>query len=316
MQQATVNLFADMGAQPYAPDRRAHAGDAVDRHDARRPRRSPRRPPAHAWRDGQPLTVTGTATDAGGGVVGGRRGLDRRRHHLAPGHRAPRTGPTPGSRTATRAPRSSPGRSTTAATSRRRRPDASRQRQLPAARSGVQAGARHGERLRRRQRGRGRREVPVRRLRRQSTGDPLLQGHREHRHPRRQPLDGHRHAARHGDLHRRDRLRLAAGHLRAPRCRSTPNTTYVASYFAPNGHYSRRTTPTSTRTRRRGPTVSTSTARRCTHCATSTARERRLPYGASSGFPTSTFHARPTTGSTCVFSPTPARRPHRARRRA
>ena len=33
MQQATVNLFADMGAQPATPDVGADARHGVDRHD-------------------------------------------------------------------------------------------------------------------------------------------------------------------------------------------------------------------------------------------------------------------------------------------
>ena len=47
--------------------------------------------------------------------------------------------------------------------------------------------------------------------------NPLLQGRRQHRHPRRQPLDQYRHAARPPSLHRRDRHRLATGHLRGTR---------------------------------------------------------------------------------------------------
>ena len=39
-----------------------------------------------------------------------------------------------------------------------------------------------------------------------------------------------------GDLHGRDRLRLAAGRRSRPRCSINANTTYVASYFAPVGH--------------------------------------------------------------------------------
>ena len=43
MQQATVNLFADMGAQPVHADLRAHAGHAIDGYDRRPHPRSPRR---------------------------------------------------------------------------------------------------------------------------------------------------------------------------------------------------------------------------------------------------------------------------------
>ena len=87
MEQATVNLFADMGVQPAtlcpAWSRPAqvdghHAPD-LDDHLAGARNELP---------DGAKVTITGTATDAGGGVVAGRRGLDRRRQHLAPAHRS------------------------------------------------------------------------------------------------------------------------------------------------------------------------------------------------------------------------------------
>ena len=67
---------------------------------------------------------------------------------------------------------------------------------------------------------------------------PLLQGGRQHRHAHRQPVDRGRDAARAGDVHRRDGLRLADGRRSPPRWRITAGTTYVAAYFAPNGHYS------------------------------------------------------------------------------
>ena len=70
MQQATVNLFADMGVQPATLQAGLLPRDGLDRHDradlddhlaGRRCDVSGR----HA------VTITGTATDAGGGVVGG-----------------------------------------------------------------------------------------------------------------------------------------------------------------------------------------------------------------------------------------------------
>ena len=84
--------------------------------------------------------------------------------------------------------------------------------------------------------GRGRRQVPVRHLRHRHR-HPLLQGGGQHRHAHRQPVDGRRPAPRPGHVHRRDRVRLADRDLRDARSRSSPNTTYVASYYAPNGHY-------------------------------------------------------------------------------
>ena len=71
MQQATVNLFADMGVQPATLQSGPGRGQRIDRHHARRPRRSPRRRPAATLPVGTPVTISGTATDDGGGVVGG-----------------------------------------------------------------------------------------------------------------------------------------------------------------------------------------------------------------------------------------------------
>ena len=70
MQQATVNLFADMGVAADHADRRADGGQRVDRHHAAdlddhlavgRGEPSGR----------QPVTITGSASDSGGGVVAG-----------------------------------------------------------------------------------------------------------------------------------------------------------------------------------------------------------------------------------------------------
>ena len=67
---------------------------------------------------------------------------------------------------------------------------------------------------------------------------PLLQGERQHRHARRQPVVEQRHAAGHGHLH----VETASGWQQANF--STPvaitaNTVYVASYHTNVGHYSR-----------------------------------------------------------------------------
>ena len=69
------------------------------------------------------------------------------------------------------------------------------------------------------------------------TGVRFYKGAAEHRHARRQPVDARRHAARDGDLHRRDGVRLAAGRRSTRRSPITADTTYVASYHAPAGHY-------------------------------------------------------------------------------
>ena len=74
MQQATVNLLADMGAQPASLQtgadpratrvaRRRLSAPTVDDHIAGRRRERRQRQ--------SPVTITGTAIDTGGGVVGG-----------------------------------------------------------------------------------------------------------------------------------------------------------------------------------------------------------------------------------------------------
>ena len=77
------------------------------------------------------------------------------------------------------------------------------------------------------------REVPLRRRRLHHRAS-VLQGRRQHRHARRAPVDGRRDPARH---RRPSRARPPSGWqqvtLRHARSRSTPSTTYVASYHAP-----------------------------------------------------------------------------------
>ncbi|MFW5467134.1 DUF4082 domain-containing protein [Knoellia sp. CPCC 206391] len=71
MRQATVNLFADMGAQPYAVP---YAGvtPATPSSDTTAPTSTITSPAAGvAVGDGTSLTLSGTAADAGGGVVAG-----------------------------------------------------------------------------------------------------------------------------------------------------------------------------------------------------------------------------------------------------
>ncbi len=84
--------------------------------------------------------------------------------------------------------------------------------------------------------GRARREVH-RGRQRLDHGDPLLQGQRQHRHPRRQPVDVDRDQARHGHVRQRDRLRLAAGQLRHARWRSPPAPSTSPRTSPPSGHY-------------------------------------------------------------------------------
>ncbi len=70
MQQATVNLFADMAAQPATLQTGLVAATAST--DATAPSSAITSPANGAnLPQGSPVTITGTATDAGGGVVGG-----------------------------------------------------------------------------------------------------------------------------------------------------------------------------------------------------------------------------------------------------
>ena len=71
MQQATVNLLADMGTQPTTLMTGLVAATRVSRHDATSSRRSPRRRLALAVVVGTPIVVSGTASDSGGGAIGG-----------------------------------------------------------------------------------------------------------------------------------------------------------------------------------------------------------------------------------------------------
>ena len=70
MQQATVNLFADMGAQPATLDSSLMPARPPPT-PRRRPRRSPRPRPVPRMATVIRVTVSGTATDAGGGVIAG-----------------------------------------------------------------------------------------------------------------------------------------------------------------------------------------------------------------------------------------------------
>src|SRR5262249_43150270 len=70
MQQATVNLFADMGGQPATLP--AGLGAASASPDTLPPTSSITAPASGATlQHGAQVTISGTATDAGGGVVGG-----------------------------------------------------------------------------------------------------------------------------------------------------------------------------------------------------------------------------------------------------
>ncbi len=133
MQQATVNLFADMGVQPATLQSGSSPARAPP--TPRRPRRrSPRPRAARRLPTVRRYTIRAPPPTRGGLVAGGR-GLDRRRRDVAPRHGpqlldlqldAGGDGP----------PRSARARSTTAATSRRPRSGHHRRRPLPLHASG------------------------------------------------------------------------------------------------------------------------------------------------------------------------------------
>ena len=295
MQQATVNLLADMGAQPYALLPGLVAATDVDRHhgadgDDHARRRRDGRPTART------VTLTGTATDAGGGVVAG---VEVSTDGGTTWH--PATGTTSwtyaGPPTATRRPRSRSAPPTTAATSAaRRRPASPSTVDLPVLALGHQRHAAR-RRRRRRQRGRGRRQVQDRHVRHDHR-HALLQGRRQHRH-------AHRHAcgpptasaSAQATFTSETRLRLADRDVRQPgadhaRTRPTSRPT---------------TRPTAT-TRRRGlllprPRPARAAARSSTapplHAIATPATPANgvYSYGGASTFPTNPS-APATTGST------------------
>ena len=84
-----------------------------------------------------------------------------------------------------------------------------------------------------------------------------------------------------GDVHERNLLRLAAGHLLQSRSSITANTTYVAGYLAPNGHYS--DTPSGF--------SSAVTSTPLTALANGTSANGVYAYSSSSVFPTNTYNS-------------------------
>ena len=267
----------------------------------RRPRPSARRPATRRRR--RAGDVSGTATDTGGGVVAG---VEVSTDGGTTWH--PATGTT--SWTYTWIAHGTPVDDDQGARDRRQRQP--RTPRAPARRSPSTARARSGARASRpagRRRGRHRR-----RSRSASSSSPtvrhgqrhpLLQGDHQHRHPRRQPVDGGRHSAS-------PRPRSAARARPAGR-RSTfaspvavkPNTTYVASYFAPNGHYSA-TQDYFYRSPAPGPERRRIVDSPPLHALrnTGTTRQRRLRVQRDQHVPDQHATARPTTGSTCSSRPT------------
>ena len=230
-----MNLLADMGAQPASlqigadPARPLVAASRVDATLRADVASSPRRRPAARSSSGERVTITGTASDSGGGVVAG---VEVSIDGGATWHAA--QGTTAWSyrlvaRRARSGRRFAAARSTTAATwkpparaspcplspaAARARTCGNRPRFRPWRDTADPSAARTG------------RQVPERR-RRPHQRRALLQERGQHRHARRQPVDEHRHAARHGDVRRRDRLRLAGSARSTTPVAVAANTTYV-----------------------------------------------------------------------------------------
>ena len=226
MQQATVNLFADMGVQPATLQPGLVGGDRLDR-------RAGAHLDDHVAADGGCDARAGHAghdhaaprADAGGGVVGGVEVSVDGGDDLAPRQRARQLDLHLDADRIGLGRRSSHARSTTAATSKRRvrartvtissdvtcpctiwSPSTSsdqRHRSGHRSRSNwASSSARTWQRLHHRH--------------------PLLQGPEQRRHARRQPVERRRRAAGHGHVRERDRVGLAAGELRRRRWRSPP----------------------------------------------------------------------------------------------
>ena len=137
---------------------------------------------------------------------------------------------------------------------------------------------------------------------RQGHRHPLLQGHRQHRHPRGQPVDPPG-PSWPGDLHRRERHRLAASQLRHPGDHHRQHH-LRRLLLAPNGRYA-------------GDTATSPpawTGHPCTHCADgSTAATASTATAPAAGFPTSTFNVHQLLGRRRVRHNT-APRTHRTGR--
>ena len=239
MQQATVNLLADMGIPSRTTCRATSSPPPPRPTRSRPPHISRRRSTAPTSPPGKQTTITGTATDGGGETGGQVAGVEvsvdgGSTWHPAQGRGSWSYSWTPGAagsaddqdprRRRQRQPRE-PGRRDRRSTWRRGpAPARSGTTRSPPADSNDS------------QRGRGRGQVPLRRQRLHHRAS-LLQDVRQHRHPRRPPVDGGRHPARHRP---RSRGESASGWQEVDFGAPVPidaDTTYIASYHAPNGHY-------------------------------------------------------------------------------
>ena len=114
--------------------------------------------------------------------------------------------------------------------------------------------------------------------RRHGHGDPVLQGHRQHRHPHRLDLVVDRDPARRRSRSPARPHRLADGDAADPGARSTAGQTYVVSYYAPTAT-TRRPAASSPAPGPSGPLTAPA------------GNNGRYRYGAGGGFPTGSWNA-------------------------
>ena len=211
MQQATVNLLADMGAQPATLQAgllpaSASADTTPPVSDITSPANNASRPGGHRRHD------PGDRQSTAAGPRRRRRGVGRRRADLASGDRARDVVVLVDARRRGYVQRCSRGPSTTAATSNRQAPDGRSWSRRPRARAPARASGGHGhavdvERLRR-SADRARREVP--RLHdRQHHEDPVLQGEPGRKRPHGELVERVGNAPRFGLVFERDGFGLA-----------------------------------------------------------------------------------------------------------
>ncbi len=203
MKQATVNLFADMGAQPDTLQSGLVATTAST--DIAPPTSTITAPANGAsFTAGTPITITGTAAESGGGLLSGVEvstnggvDLDARDRHVELvvqlGRQRHRIGEH-------QEPLVRRQRQHGDAVGRRDDHD-HRLRHVPVQHLGAVDGAAGAGRRRRPGVGRARHEVPLRHQRLHHRR-PVLQGGREHRHAHRHAVEQHRHAARDRHLQR------------------------------------------------------------------------------------------------------------------
>ena len=291
MQQATVNLLADMGGAAddahVRPGRRdeVHRHDTADGRPSRRPRPGPRSPTARS------VTVTGTATDVGGRVAGVEVSTDGGTT-LAPGERAPRRGPTPTCRRARARRPSRCAPSTTARTSRHA-DHAQRDGRVPVQRVRLGRPGDPGSQRPRRRRAGPDASRPT--IDGYATGVRFYKGSSQHRHAHRPPVELDRPAAQLGGLLERDGDRLADRPV--PDAGPADGRDGLRGVVHGSGRHTTRWRRTSSPRRARSPRPCRRPVASAARLPASSAERARSPAAAT---------PRATTTSTCCSAPSTA----------